>query len=108
MRMLAGYPIKKHSHDYAASPVDSSAWVEVITAMDMPCSAIEIFSAAGATLKMSLGDAGDEDAHEIPYYILPGGSGIMLPINIAKGKRISVKSIDIDADAGSLVLNFFG
>lgn len=109
MRMLAGYPIKKHLHSYLDTPVTNSAWQEILASMDMPCSAIEIFSGTGAPIKLSLGAAGEEDENEIPYYVIPGGSGILLPIGIAKGKRISAKAVGPDdADAGILILNFFG
>ena len=107
--MLAGYPIKKHTHSYLSTPVGLSAWVEIIAAMDMPASALEVFSGSGAVIKLSTGAAGDEDNHEIPYYIIPGGSGIMLPIGLAKGQRLSAKAVGADAaDSGVLVLNFFG
>lgn len=107
MRLLARTPVGKHSHSYVSTPVTSTAWVEIIASLSFPCDAVEIFSAAGATIKLSLGAAGDEDNHEIPYYVLPGGSSILLPLKISRGQRISARSIDLDADAGSLVLNFF-
>jgi len=108
MRMLAGLPVLKRVHFYSVTPVTSAAWVEIISSLEKPASAVEIFSASGSTIKISTGLAGDEDSNEIPYYVLPGGSGIMLPIGFSKGSRISLRSIDLAADAGSIVLNFFG
>jgi hypothetical protein len=106
--MLAGIPVAKKSFSYADTNVTTAAWVEVIAATEQPFSALEIFSGSGSILKLSSGDAGDEDAHEIPYYIIPGGSSIMLPVGLAKGKRLSIKAVDVTADAGILILNFFG
>ena len=108
MRQIARTPVGKHFHSYASTNVGTLAWVEIISATTFPSSAVEIFSASGSTIKLSLGAAGDEDAEEIKYYVLPGGSSILLPIEIPRGKRISAKAVDATADVGSLVLNFFG
>lgn len=109
MRMLARTPVAKFLHSYASTPVTTAAWVELLAATLQPCSAIEIFSASGAILKLSTGTAGQEDSNEISYYIIPGGSGIMLPIELAKGSRLSAKAVGtVNADAGDLVINFFG
>lgn len=108
MRMLAGIPVAKKLHNYTVTPVTTSAWVEIISATDTPSSAIEIFSGSGAPIKLSTGAAGSEDSSELPYYIIPGGSSIMLPLNLAKGARISAKAMVQDADAGVMVLNLFG
>jgi hypothetical protein len=80
----------------------------LLAATTEPCSAIEIFSGSGSIIKVSLGAAGLEYASEIPYYITPGGSSILLPIEIKKGTRISAKAVDTTANVGTLVINFFG
>ena len=102
MRMLASAPVAKKYHSFVTGPVSNAAWVEILAAMEEPCSAVELFSSTGATLRLMVGTT------EIPYYILPGGSSIMLPIGAAKGESISIRSADTLADAGILVLNFFG
>jgi hypothetical protein len=107
MRLLARIPVAKFLHSYTSTPVTTAAWVEIISATTAPCSALEIFSGNGAIIKLSLGAAGQEDASEIKYYVIPGGSSILLPIEVAKGKRISAKSMDTTANSGSLVFNFF-
>jgi hypothetical protein len=101
-------PVAKHLHDFAATPVDSLGWTTIVPVVGASCVAIEIFAATGAIMKLSIGAIGDEDAHEIPYFTIPGGSSILLPVRISKGARISAKSMDSVADAGSLVLNLFG
>lgn len=106
--LIAQKPTYKFSHNYTTTPVTTSAWQEIISAMPSPACAVEIFSASAATIKLSVGDAGDEDNHEINYYVIPGGSSILLPLEFSRGSRLSAKAVDSDADSGSLVLNFFG
>lgn len=109
-RMLARKPVAKYRLDYSLSNLpDTATWVAVIAATTQPCSAMEIFNASAATLKISTGAAGLENAGELPYYVLPGGSSILLPIEVAKGGRISVKAVDqTPVSVGTLVLNLFG
>ncbi len=107
-RLLSGPPVKKILVDLAATNVTTSAWLEIVSAMDAPVSAISIFNGSGSVLKISLGAAGDEANQEIKYYIVPGSNDFLLPIQIAKNKRISLKSADVTADVGSFVINCFG
>ena len=106
--LLARKPIGKIRHDFAATNVTTAAWVQISSSCPSPCSALEIFNGGGSILKISTGTAGNEDASELPYYILPGGSELVLPFELNKSKRISVKAVDLSSTAGSLVLNLFG
>lgn len=108
MRLLARKPVAKLVHDFASTNVTTGAWVEIEDSTTAPCSALEIFNGGGSILKISQGAAGSEDSAELPYYILPGGSQIVLPIEISKGKRLAVKAVDQNSTFGSLVLNFLG
>ena len=107
--LLARKPVAKLRHDYVATNVTTSAWVELIDALEEAASAVEIFDGSGSIIKLSLGDAGEEDDNELPYYIMPGGGGgVMIPMELAKGKRLSAKAVDATAATGSLIINFFG
>lgn len=106
--LLARKPIGKLVHDFGATNVTTSAWVEISSSCPSPCSALEIFNGGGSILKLSTGVSGQEDAHELPYYILPGGSDEVLPFELGKSKRLSVKAVDLNSTSGSLVLNLFG
>jgi hypothetical protein len=108
MRNIATESVAKFIHDLSADPVDVGAWVEIIPSIEHSCSAIEIFSSANTVMKLSVGDVGNEDNEEVPYYVLPGGSSILLPLRLSRGRRLSAKSVGTLADFGSLVLNFFG
>jgi hypothetical protein len=103
---LAFKPVRKYSHSYAATNVTTAAWVEVVAATDEPCNAIEIFDSSGSILEIALGAAASEVA--IPYNIPPGGSVIFLPIEIAKGSRISLRALDANATTGYFIANLFG
>lgn len=103
---LAFKPVANYNHDYSGTNVTTGAWVEVIAATDKPCNAIEIFDSSGSILEIALGAAASEVA--LPYYILPGGSVLLLPFEIPKGSRVSLKALDADATAGFFILNTFG
>ena len=106
-RMLARKPVYKFRQSLAAANIGTATWVQLIAVMPVPASAVEIFNGSNSTIKLSAGAAGAEDAAEISYYVLPGGSAILLPIEFAKGSRIAAKSADTNANIGSLILNFF-
>ncbi len=95
-------------YDYAASPILMGVWGEVLLEAPKPACGVEIFDSSGCALKISLGPVGQEDSFEVPYTITPNGSAIFLPIEVARGKRISVQPIDDDADVGLIIINFFG
>lgn len=101
-------PVAKIHVDLENFPVDQSAWVEILSATLKPTSAITIFNGSGSVLKLSKGAAGLEDASELPYFIVPGSNAILLPFEIPKGARLSLKAQDGTADMGSFVINCFG
>lgn len=103
---LAFKPVRKYSHNYVTNPVTTAAWVQMVASSDQPCSAIEIFDSSGSIVEIAIGAAAAEVA--IPYNIPPGGSVIFLPIEIAKGSRISLRALDVNATTGRLLINMFG
>lgn len=105
-KIFYGKPQKAHNHDFNGTPVTTAAWVQLIASMDKAISTVEIYNSSGSILELGLGSAGNEVS--IPYYILPNGSLILLPIEIAFGQRLSAKAVNQDATVGELVLNFLG
>lgn len=105
---LGSKPVGKFIHDYATTNVLTSAWIELITSVAQPASAVEIFDSSGRILKLAKAASGQEDDNELKYYIIPGGSSIFLPLEFSKGSRIAIRAVDDDATVGSLVINFFG
>lgn len=91
-------------------PVTTAAWVQIVASLPYACTAMEIFNPSAATMKISKGAAGQETTGNnlIPYSILPGGSSILLPINLPSLSRISLEAVDQTASSGYFILNFFG
>ncbi len=106
--LLARVPVHTFRYDYAAGNIADDTWGQVLAATPLPACALEIYDSSGRTLSISLGAAAAEDSAIVPYTITPNGSSILLPIEVARGKRISVKPLDGDADEGQLIINFFG
>lgn len=106
--LLAHVPYHKLRCDIVANPITTAAWLALSTALPKACTAMQVYYSGEAILVISNGDMGDEAAHEMPIYITPGGEGELIPIEIAKGKRFSVKAVDQNIAAGELIFNFFG
>lgn len=106
-RMLARNPVYKFMLTLSSTNITTAAWLQLVASMPVPTGAVEIFNGSNSIIKISSGAAGLENASELPYYVLPGGSSILLPIEFAKGSRLSAKAADVTADVGSIVFNFF-
>lgn len=112
MRNLLAYnPTHKLDIDLSSTTVATGAWTEIDASTAKPCTAIQVAYSGEGILRMSIGDAGEETSgrNELPFYIFPGGSPDMLiPVEIAHGKRLSIRSVDQAVSTGRLVINFFG
>lgn len=105
--LLAHEPSEKLSLDIAVSNITTAAWTEITPATTKPCDAMAIDNTSDAVLMISTGTAGAEDNSILPIYIKACEEGQVIPFPMAKGKRLSVKAIDHDVDAGDLVINTF-
>lgn len=110
--LLARNPVGKSLYSVVAATVGThitnSAWVEIEDSLPAPCDALEILNTTGAILLLGLGALGSEV--ETPFYILPGSEPHIIPYNISKGTRLSVKvvgSVSATQD-GEIAINFFG
>lgn len=110
MGLLARRPVGKLQIDLSSggTPISTGAWVQLFAATPVPCCAVELFNGTGSILKLSTGTAGNEAASELPYFVLPNGSNILLPWEIAKGLPISAIAVDNATTVGRLILNLFG
>ena len=107
-RILARKPVGTLTLNYASTNVLTSAWAEISAAIPSSASAMEIFSGSGSILKIAFSVAAAEDANVYPYTICPGGSVLLLPVELFKSKRLAAKAINSSATVGYLVINFFG
>ena len=92
----------------SSTNIVSGAWTELIHAIaaGKGCSAFEVFNGGSSIISIATGASGSEVA--IPYSILPGGSSILIPVEIPKGVRLSAETADgTTANSGYLVINFF-
>lgn len=109
MRHMTRKPVANLKLDASVgTPIATGAWSQVIALTTQPSSQVEIRNTTGSVMELSLQAAGFEDTlAKVPYYILPDGSPILIPLEIAKNKRVSVKAVDVAATEGSLIFNFF-
>lgn len=110
MSLLARRPVGKLQIDLSSTgtPVSTGSWVQLFTATPAPTCAVEIFNGTGSILRLSTGTPGNELASELPYYVLPNGSNILLPWEIARNLPISAIAVDNATTGGRLILNLFG
>jgi hypothetical protein len=105
-KLISRPPVLSLYLDLSSTNIGTSDWVELTSSLTVPVTAVEIFCGSGAILQIATGAAASESA--IPYRILPGGSAVLIPLGLAKGTRLSAKAVNMTADTGQLVLNFFG
>ena len=100
-------PVQTTTLNMTNTNVPTGSWTTLLAkaSNNVGCSAIEVFAPDGSVLQIATGDAGSEKA--LPYTILPGGSNLMLPMEIPAGVRISLQAIDTGVTAGYFVLNQF-
>jgi len=103
--MLTAKPVAKEGHSFAATNVTTAAYVTVVAATSQPCSFLEIFNGGGSILKLAIGAVGSEV--DMPFYITPGSSSFLVPIEIPKNVRLSLKAVDANSTTGYIILNFF-
>lgn len=104
-RQIARTPVATLRLDMSSTNITTSAWATLVASQGAPVSAIEIFNGSASPMLIARGAAASEVA--IPYTILPGGSSILLPIEIARGVRLSAKALGTSVTAGEFILNFF-
>jgi hypothetical protein len=108
--LLARIPVATLQVDLSStgSPVGTGAWTQLIAALSTSSCAVEICNTTGSLLQISTGAPGLESASVVPYTVLPNGSSILLPLELARGARLSAKAIDNATTVGRLIFNFFG
>lgn len=92
--------------DMSSTNVTTSAWATVLAALVQACSAVECINQSGSPLLIALGAGGSEVA--IPYTVPPGGSAVLIPVEMKNGARLSAKAVGTSVSAGYLIFNFLG
>lgn len=85
--------------DTSSTNITNSAYVTFIASTGNACSAIQIHNSGAQPIKIAVGAASSEvDTGEV----FPIGVSILVPATIAKGVRISVKSLGSTESSGIL------
>jgi hypothetical protein len=105
-RLLASSAVATVAVNAATTNITTSAWAQIVAAMPKACTAVEVYNPSGSTLQIAVGGAGSEVA--LPYTIIPGGETTPIPLEIAKGARVTLKAIDTTVSTGYITINFFG
>lgn len=90
-------------NDYSSTNVTTSAYVQLVASTTSACTAVEVYNQSSSSIYFATGAA----ASEVNQFIIPPGGNGMVPITIASATRISVKAVDANATAGSLIVNFW-
>ena len=91
-------------HDYSATPVTTSAYVELVASTSAAVKEMQIFDSSGQTLVIAIGAAASEVDK---LYVFPGGNG-NIKVKIPAASRVSVKAVSNTANAGEISINFLG
>lgn len=88
-----------------ATPVTSSAYVQIIASTSLAASLVELFDSSGVSIYLAVGAAGSEVNQLVIY---PGGNG-QVAITIPVGSRISYKAVSASATGSTAynVLNLY-
>lgn len=95
---------KQHIIKAGATPITTSAYVELDAALDGDTNHIEVYNTTTKILLLAQGPAGSEDDM---FFIPAEGNGRMM-CKLDLGVRLSVKAVDADTTAGQLIINLWG
>lgn len=91
-------------NDYTSTPVTSASYVQVVASTTSAATLVEIFDSSGQPVYLAVGGSGSEVNQLIVY---PGGNG-QVPLAIAAGSRISLKSVSTSNTVGFITINLYG
>lgn len=91
----------------AITSITTAAWTELVAAASMTkaCTAMTVDYSGDATLYLGVGASGSEVA--LPILIPPGGLPL-IPIELSRLTRLSLKAVDQNITDGVIILNLFG
>lgn len=105
--LIASQPTGKIRVNLSSTNLDTSTWTTLSSSLPAPCSAISVAYTGIGILKLAKGAAAAES--ELPLYLTPGMNHEMLiPLNLAKGIRLSGKCDDQAVTSGELIINLYG
>lgn len=90
--------------DTSSTSVTSSAYVDLVTAaqMTVPAAAILIHNPGSQPLKLASGAAGAE----VDLFVVPINAVMIVPIELKKSVRLSLKSMGATQSSGIITISF--
>lgn len=88
----------------ASVTIPAASYLELEASSDQSCSALLVFNTSSQPIKIATGAAASESDK---FIVPPATIGMMIPIEIKKGTRISARSTGADATTGFFVYNKF-
>lgn len=105
--LLASLPTGKIAADLTSATIATNAYTTISASLPSSCAAIMVAYTGRGRLILAKGAAGVEI--DLPIYLTPGMSmDELIPLNLAKGIRLSAKADDQAVSSGDLVINLFG
>lgn len=88
----------------ASVNITTDAWTVIVASLPEACTAVKFINSSATPFYIAKGAEGAEVALPV---IVGTGSSDVLPLNLPKGTRLTVKSIDANITSGFYSLNFF-
>lgn len=94
--------------DYGVAPITNAAWTQILASTSAIIKSLTVFESSGFPLELAVGGPGSEvKILNIP----PGGLNGEIPLSVAAGQRLSLRSLTADASnsAGTyIIMNLLG
>lgn len=85
--------------------VTAAAWVEIVSNLSFGCSAVLVTNGGAEPLSLGKGAAASEVATGA---VIPPSQSLLIPIEIAKGSRLALRSLGGTQSSGYVTMAFLG
>jgi hypothetical protein len=94
--------------DYGGTPISNAGWTQILASTSAIIKSLTVFESSGFPIELAVGGPGSEvKILNIP----PGGLNGEIPLSVAAGQRLSLRSLTADASnaAGTyIIMNLLG
>jgi hypothetical protein len=92
----------------ASNNVNTGSWLVVSSSLPQNASGILYAETSGHLWKVSTGTPGNEAASLLPFYLMPNGQNVIIPIQLLKGLPLTISPLDANATTGLVAFVLFG
>ena len=93
------------ANDCTGTTITSAGYVELEDSLLQSCSAIMVVNTSAKAIKLAIGAGGSEV--DIGVIFPPSVAAVVVPVEFAKGARLSSKALGADATTGFFCVSFF-